>query len=109
MNEIALFFNTLNFNWSLIESVAVLFSIIYVILATKQNIWCWGFAGISVILYIYICFTSQLFAEAGLQVFYLFMAAYGYYNWNKSEKKFMASQWSANKHLFLIPSDVCRT
>tara|TARA_X000001036_G_C20542000_1_gene750738 strand:+ start:289 stop:882 length:594 start_codon:yes stop_codon:yes gene_type:complete len=101
MTEIALFFSNLNFNWNTSESIAVLFSITYVILAAKQNIWCWAFAAISVILYIYICFTTQLFAETFLQFFYLYMAAYGYYNWNKSGE-INASQWSASRHLFLI-------
>ena len=102
MSEINLFLANLEFNWSIVETVAVLFSIIYVVLAAKQNIWCWAFAAISVILYIYICFTSQLFAETGLQAFYLFMAAYGYYNWNKSEGELGVRQWTATKHLLLI-------
>ena len=86
MNEIILIFSNLDFNWSIIESIAVLFSVLYVILATKQNIWCWAAAGISVALYIYICFSAQLFPETGLQVFYLIMAFYGYYNWAKKEQ-----------------------
>ncbi|MEC7863728.1 MAG: nicotinamide riboside transporter PnuC [Bacteroidota bacterium] len=101
MHEITLFLNNLDFNWNIIESAAVLFSTIYVILAAKQNIWCWACASISVILYIYICFTAQLFPETGLQIFYLFMAAYGYYNWKKLEE-FGIIQWSASKHLLLI-------
>ena len=52
MPEITLFFNNLDFNWSIIESVAVFLSILYVILAAKESIWCWGAAAISVILYI---------------------------------------------------------
>ena len=102
MSEINLLLTNLEFNWSIIETTAVFLSIIYVILAVKQNIWCWAFAAISVILYIYICFTSQLFAETGLQFFYLFMAAYGYYNWNKSEARLDISKWTASKHLLLI-------
>ena len=102
MNEIALFFNALNLNWSIIESSAVLFSIIYVILVVRQNVWCWFFAAISVILYIYICFRSQLFPETGLQVFYLFMAAYGYFNWNKSKGELEVVEWGASKHLLVI-------
>ena len=102
MNDITLLLTNLKFNWSIIESGAVLFSIIYVLLAAKQNIWCWFYAAISVTLYIYICYSSQLFAETGLQVFYLFMAAYGYYNWNKSKIAKNVSQWTASKHLFLI-------
>ena len=101
MNEIALFFNNLDFNWTIIESVAVFFSILYVILATKQDIWCWAAAGISVILYIYICFTAQLYPETGLQIFYLMMAFYGYYNWNKNDENLQITQWTIGKHLSL--------
>ena len=102
MNEIILFFSSLDFNSSIIESIAVLFSVLYVILATKQNIWCWAAAGISVALYIYICFSAELFPETGLQVFYLIMAFYGYYNWAKKEQDLQITQWSAGKHLTLI-------
>jgi len=102
MNEIILIYSNLDFNWSIIESIAVLFSVLYVILATKQNIWCWAAAGISVALYIYICFSAQLFPETGLQVFYLVMAFYGYYNWAKKEQDLQITQWSAGKHLTLI-------
>ena len=102
MSEITTFLNHLEFNWSSIESVAVLFSIIYVVLASKENAWCWTFAAISVTLYIYICLNAQLYAETGLQAFYLCMAAYGYYNWNKSNRELEIKEWSITKHLLLI-------
>ena len=102
MNEIILFFSSIDFNWSIIETIAVVLSVLYVILATKQNIWCWAAAGISVALYIYICFSAELFTETGLQVFYLIMAFYGYYNWTKKEQNLQITQWSAGKHLTLI-------
>jgi nicotinamide mononucleotide transporter len=102
MNEIIQFLNQTTFNWSLIESIAVIFSVIYVILAAKQNIWCWAAAGISVILYIYICFSAQLYPETSLQIFYLIMAIYGYYNWNKNDGNLQITQWTAGKHLLLI-------
>ena len=78
------------------------FSILYVILAAKESIWCWGAAAISVTLYIYICFFAQLYPETGLQVFYLFMAFYGYYHWNKKEQSLQISEWSISKHLFIL-------
>ena len=102
MNEIALFLNRLEFNWSGVECIAVFFSILYVILAAKESIWCWGAAAISVILYIYICFFAQLYPETGLQVFYLFMAFYGYYNWNKKEQSLQIIEWSISNHLFVL-------
>ena len=89
MHEITLFFNNLDFNWSIIECVAVFFSILYVILAAKESIWCWGAGAISVSLYIYICYFAQLYPETGLQVFYLLMALYGYYHWNKKEQSLL--------------------
>ena len=102
MHEIALFFNNLDFNWSNVECTAVIFSILYVILAAKENILCWWAAGISVTLYIYICFSAQLYAETGLQIFYLFMTFYGHYNWNKKEQSLQISEWSISKHLFIL-------
>ena len=102
MGEILQILTQLNFNWSIIESVAVFFSILYVILALKESIWCWGAAAISVILYIYICYTAQLYPETGLQVFYLFMAFYGYYQWNKNDSTLQIQQWTITKHLLIL-------
>ena len=102
MNEIILFFSSLDFNWTIIETIAVVLSVLYVILATKQNIWCWAAAGISVALYIYICFSAQLYPETGLQIFYLLMAFYGYFQWNKNDGKLEIDQWTIGKHLLFI-------
>ena len=102
MGEILQILTQLNFNWSIIESAAVFFSILYVILALKESIWCWGAAAISVILYIYICYTAQLYPETGLQVFYLFMAFYGYYQWNKNDSTLQIQQWTITKHLLIL-------
>ena len=102
MGKILQILTQLNFNWSIIESVAVFFSILYVILALKESIWCWGAAAISVTLYIYICYTAQLYPETGLQVFYLLMAFYGYYQWNKNDSTLQIQQWTTTKHLLIL-------
>ena len=99
--EIIQLFSSLNFNWSIIESLAVFFSLLYVILAAKENIWCWGAALISVSLYIYICYTAKLYPETGLQIFYLIMAIIGYLTWNKKSKE-KIKEWSEFKHLIII-------
>ena len=102
MNEISFFLNNLDFNWSIIESFAVLLSIIYVFLAARQNIWCWSFAVVSVILYVYIFYSVQLYAETVLQFFYLFMALYGYHNWNDKKQSLQISEWSSGKHFLIL-------
>lgn len=109
MNEVSFLINNLKFNWSIIESCAVLFSIIYVSLAAKQNVWCWAFAAISVILYIYIYYSVQLYSETGLQFFYLFMAFYGYQTWNNKKKSLEISEWSISKHFLILISGAILT
>ena len=100
--DIVNYLYSLDFKWSNIEIIAISFSILYVILAAKKNILCWWAAGISVTLYIYIFFSVQLYPETGLQVFYLLMAFYGYFQWNKNNGKLEIAQWTIGKHLLLI-------
>lgn len=69
---------------SIIESFAVLFALLYLVLAAYQIIWCWHAAAISSILYIKICYDSQLYIETILQAFYFLMAVVGYLNWKKN-------------------------
>ena len=98
------FFQTLTnveFNWSIVESIAVFFSVLYVVLAARESIWCWGAACISVSIYIYICYTAKLYPETGLQIFYLIMAGVGFFMWNKDNKEEI-KEWSELKHLGII-------
>tara|TARA_Y100001934_G_C12273163_1_gene736030 strand:+ start:752 stop:1345 length:594 start_codon:yes stop_codon:yes gene_type:complete len=101
MQEFFQILTNLDFNWSIVESIAVFFSVLYVVLAARENIWCWGAACISVSIYIYICYTAKLYPETGLQVFYLIMAGVGYYMWNKDNKEEI-KEWSELKHLGII-------
>lgn len=84
-----------------IEASAVIFSIIYVLLAAKKNIFCWYAAIASALLYFFICIDAKLYAESGLQLFYLFMAFYGLYSWNKKSETNIISI-NAKTHFKLI-------
>ena len=101
MQEFFQILTNLDFNWSIVESIAVFFSVLYVVLAARESIWCWGAACVSVSIYIYICYTAKLYPETGLQVFYLIMAGVGYYMWNKDNKEEI-KEWSELKHLGII-------
>ena len=93
---------SLEINLSLIETVAVFFSIIYVVLAAKESIWCWAAALISVSIYIYICFQAQLYAETGLQVFYFIMAIYGYFSWRKNNSLLRINELAISNHILIM-------
>lgn len=93
---------------SLIELLAVLTSIAYAWLASRNNIWCWLFGILSPIFTMYaLYFYFQLFAEVLLQVYYIGMAVYGFYTWkygNVDHKEKQIEIWSIKKHAILIVS-----
>lgn len=66
---------------SVVEGVAVLLGVIAVYLSTKQNVWTYPLGIISVFLYIDIFFQVKLYADMGLQVFFIVLQAYGWYEW----------------------------
>ena len=87
-----------------LESIAVLFSILYVVLVARENIWCWAAAIISVSLYIFICYEAKLYAETGLQFFYLIMAVIGYFFWKVSpnKKQLNINELSIGNHALIL-------
>ncbi|MDG2059257.1 MAG: nicotinamide riboside transporter PnuC [Flavobacteriales bacterium] len=99
MEEIIQIFSDANLNW--ITVCAVISGILYIILAAKENVWCWLAASISVCLYMYINYDLGYYSQAALQIFYLFIAIYGYVMWNKLDPE-RIKEWSAKKHLFII-------
>ncbi len=64
-----------------IEPVAVLMAIGYLLLAIRENIWCWACAAISTALYVWLFFDARLYMESALNVFYFAMAIYGWTVW----------------------------
>lgn len=65
----------------LLEAVAVISAIAYLLLAIRQDIWCWAFAAISTSIYVYLFIDARLYMESVLNVFYLAMAGYGWWAW----------------------------
>ena len=64
-----------------LEISAAVFGAVSVYLSAKENIWSWPTAIINVGLYTIVFFQSRLYAEMGLQVVYLALSIYGWYNW----------------------------
>ena len=66
---------------SALEFAAVVLAIAYLVLAIRQNIWCWLCAGISTAIYVWLFVGAKLYMESLLNGFYFFMAIYGWYVW----------------------------
>lgn len=66
---------------SLVEAVGALLSVLYLVLAIRQNLWCWPAAFLSSAITIIVMIGAQLYSQAVLNVFYAAMAVYGWYQW----------------------------
>ena len=86
---------------SLLELVAVIFAIVYLLLAVKTNILCWLAAGISALIFLYIFWGAKLYMESALQVYYFVMAVFGWYQWKlpgDTSATLSISMWSMQQH-----------
>ena len=94
------------------EYVGVVFGLLYLILAMKQNIWCWAAAFVSTLVYTLLFWQGALLMESALNLYYLAMAIFGWWQWrgqsvnvnqdlNKQPTKTITS-WSLNRHLSII-------
>jgi nicotinamide mononucleotide transporter len=66
-----------------LEGLAVVLALAYLLLAARENIWCWYCALISSALYVFIMWDARLLTEAVLNVFYVAMAVLGWYQWRR--------------------------
>lgn len=103
MDVILNYYSTLPF----LELVAVFTSLAYVILAAKKNIWCWPAAFVSTAIYTFLFYKFYLWMDSFLQVYYMGMAFYGWYCWNKTTDDFHSNSiqlktYSAKTHLISI-------
>jgi nicotinamide mononucleotide transporter len=66
---------------SALEALAALFGVVSVYLSVRQNIWSWPTAIVNVALYTVVFYQSRLYADMGLQVIYVVLSFYGWYQW----------------------------
>ena len=90
---------------SLLELTATVFGIAGVWLTVKKNRWCFPTGIVNVSLYAWLFFQSKLYSDACLQLAYIILLIYGWYQWKsggdeKSEKP--VSRTTGKMFLFLI-------
>ncbi len=69
------------------EIAGTVSSLIYLYYSIREKIWCWPWgvvaSGISIIVF----FMARLYADMGLQFYYLFVSFYGWYFWLHGKQK----------------------
>ncbi len=76
-----LYQNIADSSW--LEIVAASFGLISVWYAKKANILVYPTGIVSVLIYVYICFNSQLYADMGINFYYFIFSVYGWIMWSK--------------------------
>lgn len=87
------------------ELAGVVLAVGYLVLAIRQNIWCWSCAAISTAIYVMLFAGAKLYMESLLNVFYFGMAVYGWHTWRNSSAgsgELPVSIWPRNTHLVAI-------
>ena len=77
-------------NWlsaNYIEALGTIASIIYLYFSIKQKIWLWPLGLISSAFYVYIFFIAKIYADMGLQGYYVLISIYGWYSWSVANEK----------------------
>ncbi|HNW17687.1 MAG TPA: nicotinamide riboside transporter PnuC [Sphingorhabdus lacus] len=70
---------------SLIELAAVLLGLANIVLIIRRSVWNFPVAVAMVSLYFFIFRDARLYSDAGLQVFFLVVNLYGWWNWHRSK------------------------
>ena len=94
------------------EVIAVALGIAYLVLAMRENSLCWYAAFGSTAIFSWLFFDVSLLMESALNVYYLAMAVYGWYVWNKKPQnsamqnemtpKLPITTWSSKQHILAI-------
>jgi nicotinamide mononucleotide transporter len=88
---------------TMLEVIAVIFGLLSVWYAKKANILVYPTGIVSVIIYVYICFQFQLYADMGINFFYFVMSVYGWYMWTRKgpSRKPIPIRWNTVKQQWL--------
>lgn len=101
--------------YSIPEIIAVLASLTYVILASREHRGCWLAAILGSSIYVLVFFQYQLYMDSVLNIFYVVMAVYGWVMWQNHqpkvglistviENKTTIKRWDCKTHINAIAS-----
>ncbi|GAA5525849.1 nicotinamide riboside transporter PnuC [Microbulbifer aestuariivivens] len=97
---------------SLWEIAAVVLALAYLLLAMWEKISCWYAAFASTAIYTVLFWDVNLLMESALQIFYLIMAVYGWWQWRhhrERQQDLHIHRWTPAQHMVAIVGVLCLT
>jgi nicotinamide mononucleotide transporter len=84
------------------EWVSVAFSMLYLLLLGKRNLWCWFFGITGSIVGVALMLHTGLLGQAVIYAYYVGIGVYGWWYWNKSDGMQLAvCEWRFQTHVWL--------
>lgn len=82
------------------EVIAVILALAYLLLAMRENRWCWPCAFVSTAIYTALFWRVNLLMESALNIFYLAMAVYGGWQWRDGsvQTPLRVQRWGWRQH-----------
>ena len=74
-----------------IELLGAILGFAYIFFSIRQNILTWPVGLLTSILYIWVFFDTKLYADMGLQMYYVVISIYGWYEWVKVKSTSLGS------------------
>lgn len=87
------------------EWLAVALALAYLLLAVRQNAWCWLAALISTAIFTALFWRGQLLMQSALNVYYMVMAVYGWWHWRHGGQggaELPVRRWPIRNHVIAV-------
>ena len=78
-----------------IELTATVLGVVCVVLVVRRSLWNYPFAIASVALFGVVFLRAKLYSDALLQVFYVVINVYGWWNWSRTRTSAPGRSWSS--------------
>ena len=95
-----------------LETIGVIFGLISVWLTVKENVWCWSFGIVNVILFGWIFYQSTIYGQMLLQFFFLVLILYSWYEWlygGEGKTNLSLSKVTPKQIIYSIPITIILT
>ena len=102
-------------NWARLsawEMLAVGLAVAYLVLAVRQNRWCWVAAFVSTAIFTALFWGVELLMQSALNVYYMGMAVYGWWQWGRGGRgdgELAVTRWRWQAHAGILALVVLAT
>ena len=70
-----------------LEAAGLIASLVYLFYSIREKVWLWPWGILASLLSLWVFYSSRLYADMGLQVYYLSISVYGWWYWGSRSDK----------------------